>query len=42
MPDVQELFSEIPDTVEPEVDAWAEQERYQRQAVRNRKLGAIA
>ena len=42
MPEMREVFEMVTKQTEPDVDAWREQERRQRRASRNRKLGALA
>jgi Tol biopolymer transport system component len=40
--DVREVFEMATKQIEPDQDAWKEQERRQRRAARNRKIGALA
>ncbi len=42
MPEPREVFEMVTKQTEPDVDAWKQQERRQRNANRNRKIGAIA
>jgi Tol biopolymer transport system component len=42
MPDVREVFEMTVKQVEPDVDAWREQEQRQRRSSRNKKAGAFA
>jgi dipeptidyl aminopeptidase/acylaminoacyl peptidase len=42
MPELREVFEMTTRQVEPDVDAWREQERHQRRSSRNRKIGAFA
>jgi hypothetical protein len=42
MPDLMEVFDMVSQKVEPDLDSWNQQERRQRRAARNRKLGAFA
>jgi Tol biopolymer transport system component len=42
MPDLKEIFDLVGDAVEPDRDAWSQQERRHRRASRSRKVGAIA
>ena len=41
MPELKEVFEMATRQIEPDLDAWREQERRQRRTARNRKLGAI-
>ena len=41
MPELKEVFEMVAQKVEPDLDAWNQQERRQRRAARNRRLGAI-
>jgi Tol biopolymer transport system component len=42
MPELREVFEMTTRQVEPDVDAWREQERHQRRSSRNKRIGAIA
>lgn len=42
MPELREVFEMTTKQIEPDVDAWREQERHQRRSSRNRRNGAIA
>jgi Tol biopolymer transport system component len=42
MSELREVFEMVTKQTEPDVDAWREQERRQRNANRNKKIGAIA
>jgi hypothetical protein len=42
MPELKEVFDMTTKQIEPDLDAWRDQEHRQRRAVRNRKVGAIA
>lgn len=42
MPELREVFEMTTRQVEPDVDAWREQERHQRRSSRNKRLGAFA
>jgi Tol biopolymer transport system component len=42
VPELREVFEMTTRQIEPEVDAWREQEGRQRRATRNRKIGAFA
>jgi len=42
MPEIREVFEMTTKQMEPDVDAWRDQERHQRRAVRNKRLGAFA
>ena len=42
MPELREVFQMTTKQIEPDVDAWREQERHQRRSSRNRKIGAFA
>jgi Tol biopolymer transport system component len=42
MPELREVFEMTTRQVEPDVDAWREQEKHQRRSSRNKKLGAFA
>ena len=41
MPELREVFEMTTKQIEPEVDAWREQERHQRRSGRNKKIGAF-
>jgi Tol biopolymer transport system component len=42
MPELKEVFEMVSQKVEPEFDAWSEQEHRQRRTAMNRRIGAIA
>jgi len=42
MPELREVFEMTTKQIEPDVDAWREQERHQRRSGRNRRIGAFA
>jgi Tol biopolymer transport system component len=42
MPELREVFEMTTRQVEPDVDAWREQERHQRRSSRNKRIGAFA
>ena len=42
MPEMREVFEMTTKQVEPDVDAWREQEKYQRRSSRNKRIGAFA
>ena len=42
MPELREVFEMTTKQVEPDVDAWREQEKHQRRSSRNKKIGAFA
>jgi len=42
MPELKEVFEMTTKQVEPDVDAWREQEGRQRRSTRNKKIGALA
>ena len=42
MPDLREVFEMTTKQMEPDLDAWREQEKLQRRSSRNKKLGAFA
>jgi Tol biopolymer transport system component len=42
MPELREVFQMTTKQIEPDVDAWREQERHQRRSGRNKKIGAFA
>jgi dipeptidyl aminopeptidase/acylaminoacyl peptidase len=42
MPELREVFEMTTRQVEPDVDAWREQERHQRRSSRNKRVGAFA
>lgn len=42
MPELREVFEMTTKQIEPDVDAWREQERHQRRSSRNRRNGALA
>lgn len=42
MPELREVFEMTTRQVEPDVDAWREQEKHQRRSSRNKRLGAFA
>ncbi|HET9248681.1 MAG TPA: hypothetical protein VFP13_01905, partial [Actinomycetota bacterium] len=42
MTELREVFEMVTKQTEPDVDAWKDQERRQRNANRNTKIGAIA
>jgi hypothetical protein len=42
MPELREVFEMTTKQMEPDVDAWREQEKRQRRSARNRKIGALA
>ena len=42
MPELREVFQMTTKQIEPDVDAWREQEKHQRRSSRNRKFGAFA
>jgi Tol biopolymer transport system component len=42
MPELREVFEMTTKQIEPDVDAWREQERHQRLSARNKKIGAFA
>ena len=42
MPELREVFQMTTKQIEPDVDAWREQERHQRRSVRKKKIGAFA
>ena len=42
MPELREVFEMTTKQIEPDVDAWREQERHQRRSGRNKKIGAFA
>ena len=42
MPELREVFQMTTKQIEPDVDAWREQERHQRRSSRNKKIGAFA
>ena len=42
MSELREVFEMVTKQTEPDVDAWKDQERRQRKANRNKKIGAIA
>jgi hypothetical protein len=42
MPELREVFEMTTKQIEPDVDAWREQEKHQRRSNRNRKIGAFA
>jgi len=42
MPELREVFEMTTKQVEPDVDAWREQEKHQRRSSRNKRLGAFA
>jgi hypothetical protein len=42
MPELKEVFDVTTRQIEPDLDAWREQEHRQRRVARNRKVGAIA
>jgi hypothetical protein len=41
MPELREVFEMSTKQIEPDVDAWREQEKHQRRSSRNRKIGAF-
>ncbi len=41
MPDVREVFEMTTKQIEPDLDAWSEQERRQRRSTRNKKIGTF-
>jgi hypothetical protein len=41
MADLREVFDMVTKQTDPDRDSWREQERRQRRAVRNRKIGAM-
>jgi len=42
MPELKEVFEMTTKQVEPDVDAWREQEKHQRRSSRNKRIGAFA
>ena len=42
MTELREVFEMVTEQTEPDLDAWTEQDRRQRRASRNRRLGALA
>lgn len=42
MPELKEVFEMVTKQTEPELDSWGDQERRQRRAARNRRIGAFA
>ena len=42
MPELREVFEMTTKQMEPDVDAWRQQEKHQRRSSRNRKIGAFA
>jgi len=42
MPELREVFELVTEQIEPDLDAWSVQDRRQRRASRNRRLGALA
>jgi Tol biopolymer transport system component len=42
MPELREVFEMTTKQVEPDVDAWRQQEQHERRSSRNRKIGAFA
>ncbi len=42
MPELREVFEMTTKQIEPDVDAWREQEKHQRRSSRNRRIGAFA
>ena len=42
MPEMREVFEMTTKQVEPDVDAWREQEKHQRRSSRNKRIGAFA
>ena len=42
MPELREVFQMTTKQIEPDVDAWREQERHQRRSSRNKRIGAFA
>jgi hypothetical protein len=42
MPELKEVFEMVSQKVEPDLDAWKQQEQRQRRTARNRKIGAFA
>jgi Tol biopolymer transport system component len=42
MPELREVFEMTTKQIEPDVDAWREQEKHQRRLSRNRRIGAFA
>ena len=42
MPELREVFEMTTRQVEPDVDAWREQEKHQRRSSRNKRIGAFA
>jgi WD40 repeat protein len=42
MPELKEVFEMTTRQVEPDVDAWREQEKHQRRSSRNKRIGAFA
>ena len=42
MPELKEVFEMVSQKVEPDLDAWREQDHRHRRSVRNRRLGAFA
>lgn len=42
MPELKELFDMVSQKVEPDLEAWREQERRQRRSARHRRIGAFA
>jgi Tol biopolymer transport system component len=42
MPELREVFEMTTKQIEPDVDAWREQEKHQRRSSRNKRIGAFA